>query len=65
MSTPARSGDLTCAACGCPAEGNYSIERDGLGTGNEVDLCDPCGDSPRPTLEELWAAIARRRAVTT
>lgn len=57
----AMSTDLTCAACGCPAEGNHSIERDGFGTGNEVDLCDPCGDGERPTLEEIWASIARRR----
>lgn len=51
----------TCAACGCEAEGQYSVHRDGFGRGPEVPLCNACGDGERPTLEEIWAAIARRR----
>ena len=59
-----KTGEVTvleCAACGCEAEGNYSVHRDGFCVGPEVPLCDACGDSERPTLTEIWDAIARRR----
>jgi len=49
--------DLTCAFCRAPAEGNYSVHRDGFGEGPEVDLCDACGADPEPTLETIWARI--------
>lgn len=47
-----------CANCGNPAEGNYSIHRDGFGEGPEVDLCDACGSKPEPTCAEIWENIA-------
>lgn len=49
-----------CAACGRPAEGRFSIHRDGFCVGPEVDLCDACGSEPEPTLADLWASIAER-----
>lgn len=65
MSPPPNEG-LTCAACTKPAEGNFSIHRDGFGIGPEVPLCNGCGASETPTVEELWARIAnltgRRRS---
>jgi hypothetical protein len=48
-----------CAFCGQPAEGNYSIHRDGFGEGPEVDLCDAHGGDLLPTCEEIWAKIAK------
>jgi hypothetical protein len=51
---------VICGFCGRPAEGNYSIHRDGFGVGPEVDLCNGCGGSPRPTTKEIWARIAGR-----
>lgn len=53
----------TCAACGRPAQGNASIHRDGFSVGPEVDLCNSCGMHELPTCEQLWEAIAKRRAV--
>jgi hypothetical protein len=50
-----------CAACGAPAQGNYSIHRDGFCDGPEVPLCNGCGSEETPTLPQIWAAIARRR----
>jgi hypothetical protein len=47
-----------CSYCGGPAEGNYSIHRDGFGEGPEVPLCDACGGERTPTLAEIWARIA-------
>lgn len=47
-----------CACCSGPAEGNYSIHRDGFGEGPEVWLCDDCGKDETPTCEEIWARIA-------
>ena len=52
----------TCAYCGHPAQGNWSIHRDGFGDGPEVDLCDDCGDADHPTCEDIWARIAARGA---
>jgi hypothetical protein len=52
----------TCAYCGGPAEGNYSIHRDGFGEGPEVDLCDAHGGQPEPGLGEVWERIAERLA---
>lgn len=51
----------TCAACGEPAEGNYSIHQDGMDQGPEVPLCDACGSDRTPTAEQLWAMIKARR----
>jgi hypothetical protein len=48
----------TCAFCGHPAEGNYSIHRDGFGVGPEVDLCDEHGGE-FPTCDEIWERIAQ------
>ena len=49
----------TCSYCGRPAEGNYSIHRDGFGVGPEVALCDSCGAHPTPTLRAIWDRIAQ------
>lgn len=51
-----------CAACGKPAEGNFSIHRDGFCEGPEVSLCNACGRAETPTCEELWDRIAARAA---
>jgi hypothetical protein len=48
-----------CVYCGSPAEGNFSIHRDGFGLGPEVPLCDGCGDSEEPSLAEIWAKIGQ------
>lgn len=50
---------VACAFCGRPAEGNHSVERDGFGLGDEVDLCAACGAHETPTLEEIWAKIGQ------
>lgn len=47
-----------CTYCGKPAEGNYSIHRDGFGVGPEVPLCDACGGSEEPSAGEIWRRIA-------
>lgn len=58
------SGNVApCAFCTKPAEGNYSVHRDAFGVGPEVDLCDACGGSEEPTLEEIWSHISRTRGV--
>jgi len=45
-----------CANCARPAEGNYSVHRDGFGVGPEVPLCDWCGGSAASMrLDEMWA----------
>jgi hypothetical protein len=49
----------TCSFCGAPAEGNYSIHRDGFGVGPEVDLCDGCGGAELPSCPEIWDRIAK------
>lgn len=49
-----------CAYCGKPAQGNYSIHRDGFLKGPEVPLCDACGSKPDPSLTEIWLKISRR-----
>lgn len=56
---------MTCAACGCEDEGNYSIHRDGFCEGPEVPLCDECGGDVIPTCQEIWDMIAERRATLT
>lgn len=48
---------LICCYCDGPAEGHYSIHRDGFGIGPEVPLCDACGSTPEPTCEEIWDRI--------
>lgn len=50
----------TCAFCGEPAEGNYTVHRDGFGEGPEVPLCDADGSQSEPTLDEIWDRIARK-----
>lgn len=47
-----------CAYCGGPAEGNYSIHRDGFCIGPEVPLCDRCGSRQYPTCGEIWNRIS-------
>jgi hypothetical protein len=49
----------TCVYCGKPAEGNYSVHRDGFGVGPEVPLCDACGSEPEPELWKIWDRIAQ------
>lgn len=52
--------ELTCAFCGDAAEGNHTIERDGMFHGPpEVDLCDACGAGERPTLREILGRIGQ------
>jgi hypothetical protein len=53
------SEERVCAFCGDPAEGNYAIHRDGFGIGPEVDLCDECGQYPKPTCEDIWEEISQ------
>ena len=53
---------VTCAACGAPSRGAYSLHRDGFEQGPEVALCDGCGAKETPTPQELWTRIAARRA---
>ena len=48
----------TCAYCGEPSEGNYSIHRDGDCEGPEVWLCDEHGSKPSPTCGEIWSVIS-------
>lgn len=52
---------MTCAFCLKPAEGNFSIHRDGFGVGPEVDLCDACGGSETPSAGIIWGRIAQPR----
>ena len=50
--------DEACSYCGRPAEGNFSIHRDGFGVGPEVELCDACGSEELPTCGQIWGRIA-------
>jgi hypothetical protein len=50
---------LTCAFCGRPAQGEFSVHRDGFSIGPEVDLCNDCGGRETPTLAEMWRKIAQ------
>ena len=55
---------MSCAYCGKPAEGNYSIHRDGFDAGPEVPLCDVCGSSETyPSITEIWSKIANPEPV--
>ena len=51
----------TCAYCGQPALGNYSVHRDGFDQGPEVDLCDACGAYDTPTLADIWDRISQTK----
>ena len=53
---------IRCAYCGGVSEGNYSVHRDSFCEGPEVELCDACGGSRFPTLEQIWARIAVKGA---
>lgn len=46
-----------CVYCGKVAEGNYSFERDVMLLGNDVPICDACGESSEPTAEQIWCCI--------
>lgn len=48
-----------CAFCEQPAQGNYSIHRDGFGEGPEVPLCNACGGKPEPDEPTIWAKIGQ------
>jgi len=48
-----------CSFCAKPAEGNYSIHRDGFGLGPEVPLCNACGSTPAPSEPLIWARIGQ------
>jgi ribosomal protein L24E len=50
-----------CAFCSEPAEGNYSVHRDGFCEGPEVELCDACGKDVEPTLADIWSRISQAR----
>lgn len=50
---------MICVYCDEPAQGNFSIHRDGFGIGPEVALCDACGSTPTPTTGEIWTKIAK------
>jgi NAD-dependent SIR2 family protein deacetylase len=50
-----------CVYCGKPAQGNYSIHRDGYGIGPEVPLCDECGQGPVPTCEHIWERTSEEK----
>lgn len=52
----------TCAYCGRPSQGNFTVHRDGFGVGPEVPLCDGCGSTPEPPLCEIWDRIAEPSA---
>lgn len=47
-----------CVYCGQQAEGNYLIERDGMGSKPALPLCDACGGHQWPTLQDIWARVA-------
>lgn len=47
-----------CVYCGKKAEGNFAIERDGMGSHPAVPLCDACGSGERPSIQEIWWRIA-------
>lgn len=59
------AADRFCAYCGRPAEGNFSVHRDGFDLGPEVDLCDACGDAKGPTLDVIWGCIRQAVYVRT
>lgn len=50
-----------CAYCGGPAQGNFSLHRDGFCQGPQVDLCDNCGSGSTPSCEQIWDVIAVRK----
>lgn len=52
-----RPADKTCAYCGAPSEGNFSIHRDGFCEGPEVWLCDAHGGGELPSCPRIWAVI--------
>ncbi len=54
---------MKCAYCGKPAEGNYSIHRDGMALGPEVELCNQCGKTDALTCEVIWDRIRIRGPV--
>lgn len=51
-----------CAYCDKPAEGRFSIHRDGFVDGPEVDLCDECGGHPHPTVFDIWERISQAQS---
>jgi len=46
-----------CVYCDGPAEGKYSIHRDGFCEGPQVPLCNFCGGDPSPRESEIWDRI--------
>jgi hypothetical protein len=56
---------VECAACGQLCAGDYSVHRDGFCDGPEVDICRDCGAYETPTIQTVWAMIARRRGPQT
>lgn len=49
---------LTCCYCDEEAQGNYSVHQFGINDGPELDLCNDCGSTTNPTLEEIWAVTS-------
>jgi hypothetical protein len=58
IEAPPKEDELICVYCEGPAQGNYSIHRDGFDEGPEVPLCDKCGSGPTPTCGDIWAKIS-------
>lgn len=54
-----RDKERRCAYCGEPAQGNYSIHRDGFGIGPEVPLCNRCGGKRTPSCQDIWDRIEK------
>lgn len=52
--------EVHCVNCRKPAQGNYSIHRDGFGDGPELPLCDACGCTELPTCNQIWCRIDAR-----
>jgi hypothetical protein len=50
-----------CAYCHKPAEGRYSVHRDGFCEGPQVPLCDACGSGNQPSLHQIWRRIAQNK----
>jgi hypothetical protein len=53
-----------CCYCGDPAQGNFSINRDGIDVGPLLDLCDLCGSSASPTMEMIWERLRNETKIS-
>jgi hypothetical protein len=53
-----------CCYCGDPAQGNFSINRDGFDRGPLLDLCDRCGSGAMPTMETIWESLRNKTKIS-